>query len=265
MKTLRQTLLTVLLTAIAVATFSTTTLADTTPSVVNNDNATVTVNYSYSYANRVKVLVTKDSTYQYELTTGNNSVELPLTEGNGTYTIKVCKNVEGTKYSVISKFEVTVNETDANEVFTVSNQIVNFDENDEAVKLAAELTKDLTDTTAKIDAIRDYVVENYSYDYNKINTIAANTTYVPSIEETYTSKTGICYDLSSLVAAMLRSVDVPCKVVKGYTPKASTYHAWNQVFVNGKWETMDVTYDVQIANEEMFKNVTDYSDVRYQY
>lgn len=261
-----ETLVKSLLIAVLVATLTTNTYAASTPVVQKNNDGTITVNYKYDYSNRVKVLVSKDSkTYQYELTNGSTPVELPLSEGNGTYTVKICKNVEGTKYSVISTSTVTVNNTNTNEVFTSTSQIVNYDEDDEAVKLAAELTKGLETTEEKVNAIRNYVVANYKYDYNKINTIPANTTYVPSIEATYESKTGICYDFSTLVAAMLRSVDIPCKVVKGYTSKSTTYHAWNQVYVNGEWKTMDVTYDIQIANNDTFKDATSYSDVRYQY
>lgn len=264
MKKIVSLIVTLLTIATLANTYTTTAYAATTPEVKLNDNGTITVDYDYNYTNRVKVLVSKDSkTYQYELTTGNNDVELPLSEGNGTYTVTIAKNTEGTKYAVVKKF--TINATNTNEVFTTANQIVNYDADDAAIELAAELTKDATNEAEKVEAIYEYVVNNYSYDYNKINTIAANTTYVPSIEDTFTAKTGICYDISTLVAAMLRSVDVECKVVKGYTPAAATYHAWNQVKVNGQWETMDVTYDVQIDNNNMFKAASLYSDVRYAY
>ena len=265
MKNLKKVLALVLSVAIMVATFTSTTFAATTATITNNNNGTITVNYDYSYTNRVKVLVAKDGkTYQYELSTGNNSVVLPLTEGTGTYTVKVCKNVEGTKYSVVYSTTVTSNSTD-NAKYLTASQIVNYKAEDAAIAKAAELCKDLTTDEEKITAIWTYIKSNYSYDYDKVKNLPANTTYVPSVEATFASQKGICYDISAVAASMLRSQGVPTKLVKGYTPKASTYHAWNQVYVNGTWKTMDITYDVQVKGASMYKDAANYSDVRYTY
>ncbi len=265
MKNLKKVLAIVLAVAVTVATFTTSTFAASTATITNNNNGTITVNYDYSYTNRVKVLVAKDGkTYQYELTTGKNSVTLPLTEGTGTYTVKVCKNVEGTKYSVVYSTSVNTTTTD-NSQYLTSSQIVNYKAEDKAIAKAAELCKDLTTDEEKIIAVWTYIKSNYSYDYEKIKSLPTNATYVPSIETTFAANKGICYDISTLAAAMLRSQGVAVKVVKGYTPKASTYHAWNQVYVNGSWKTMDITYDVQVKGASMYKNAKDYSDVRYTY
>jgi len=70
---------------------------------------------------------------------------------------------------------------------------------------------------------------------------------------------GICFDFSSLLAAMLRSQDIPAKLAMGFvaTSPKPTYHAWNEVYINdvgwirirsqiyfsGKdWERMDATF-----------------------
>ena len=66
-------------------------------------------------------------------------------------------------------------------------------------------------------------------------------------------KKGICFDYAALMAGMLRSQGVPCKLVVGYAGKA--YHAWINVYseetgwVNGaiyfdgdSWKLMDPTF-----------------------
>ena len=50
----------------------------------------------------------------------------------------------------------------------------------------------------------------------------------------------------SLFAAMLRSVGVPTKLIKGESSNVEGYHAWNEVYINGKWRIVDTSYDSQL-------------------
>ena len=118
------------------------------------------------------------------------------------------------------------------------------------------------------------MVENFSYDYKKMETVNdeyANKAYVPNIEQIYAIKTGICYDVSAVNAAMLRSVDVPAKVITGYSSNVVAYHAWNSIYWSPKkeWKTMDLTYDIQMyaGNKKysMFKDDEYYSNIVYSY
>ena len=71
------------------------------------------------------------------------------------------------------------------------------------------------------------------------------------------------------MASMLRSVGVPTKVVTGYTPNATVYHAWNNVYADSKWNVVDATYDAQMYRAKvkysMYKSFNDYKDVVYTY
>lgn len=114
----------------------------------------------------------------------------------------------------------------------------------------------------KIKAIYAYVTKNFKYDYAKAKSVSSG--YFPNVETIYAKKTGICYDYSSVFAAMLRSVDIPTKLVKGYaTPTKGVYHAWNEVLVGGKWKVIDTTTDsayVQAGKTiSMYKAVSDYN------
>ena len=67
------------------------------------------------------------------------------------------------------------------------------------------------------------------------------------------TKKGICFDYAALMTGMLRSQNVPCKLVVGYANKS--YHAWISVWsadkgwINGAiffdgsdWKLMDPTF-----------------------
>lgn len=62
------------------------------------------------------------------------------------------------------------------------------------------------------------------------------------------AKKGICYDYSSTLAGILRSNNIPTKVVMGFAPEIDTLHAWNEILVDGKWVVVDTTYDSAYAN-----------------
>ena len=80
-----------------------------------------------------------------------------------------------------------------------------------AIKKAKDLTKNVKNNQEKVKVIYDYVTKNIKYDDKKANTV--ETGYIPSIDETLKSQSGICYDYSVLTAAMLRSIDIPTKLV----------------------------------------------------
>lgn len=106
-------------------------------------------------------------------------------------------------------------------------------------------------------------LSDISFDHGKLGTLPSD--YVPDVDETLQSRKGICYDFSSLLAAMARSVGVPTKLVKGYSDNAVGYHAWNEVYIGGsdKWFTIDSSVDAQVSGD-MFKNCSNYRKV-YKY
>ena len=62
------------------------------------------------------------------------------------------------------------------------------------------------------------------------------------IDETLSTGKGICFDYSSLMAAMLRSQHVPTKLVVGYAKQA--YHAWINVWSDEEgWITKEIHFD----------------------
>ncbi|HOQ75650.1 MAG TPA: transglutaminase-like domain-containing protein [Thermoclostridium sp.] len=193
---------------------------------------------------RVKTRVQRDQVnYDYDLFGRDNYEYFPLQLGNGDYKVTIYEHLEGTKYRVAKSQNVTANLENPLKVFLASIQTVNWNQDMAAIKKAAELTKGLKTDREKINAIYRYVVDNFSYDYDKLNNLPS--TYVPNIDETLKSGKGICYDYSAVFAAMLRSQGIPCKLIKGYTTYVKGYHAWNEVYLadEDRWMVVDTTYD----------------------
>ncbi|MDF9844734.1 MULTISPECIES: transglutaminase-like domain-containing protein [unclassified Paenibacillus] len=210
------------------------------------DQGVVAVSYDVPADKRIKVMITKDgNSYTYNLYASQSTESFPLQQGNGTYKVSVLENTTGNKYKVVSSEDVELKLSNANAVYLSSVQNVKWTSSDKAVLKAKQLTQGLTTDEAKVKAIYNYIVANVKYD----NALAANVTpdYIPNNDNTLLSKKGICYDYASLFATMLRSEGIPTKLVMGNTSYVSTYHAWNEVLLNGKWVTIDTTVDAGLA------------------
>ena len=52
------------------------------------------------------------------------------------------------------------------------------------------------------------------------------------------------------MAAMIRTQDIPVKVVIGNVVPENILHAWNRVYLDGKWELFDATFHDTNHDEE---------------
>ena len=219
---------------------------------------------------KIKVIIQKgDKKYTYDINSEGRQEEFPLQLGNGSYKVSVFANTSGNAYRLLSSKDISVKLENSNEVFLTSIQNINWNVDSKAVAKAVELTKDIKDPKQKATKLWDYMVKNNSYDFEKLSTVLPG--YIPIIDRTLEEKKGICYDFSSLYAAMLRSQGQPAKLVKGYAPKnASGYHAWNEVYdkEKGEWLVIDTTYDLQVIGRnpkvEMIKKTENFNKV-YEY
>ena len=167
------------------------------------------------------------------------------------------KQKEGTSYTKVLAAGADVKLTDEFAPFVRPNQYVNFTEDSAAVAKAAELIADagVTDNLSKVGVIYEWVVTNLTYDTAKAEQAKSGSLsgYLPNVDAVMDAKKGICFDYAALMAAMLRSQNVPIKLVVGYTGKQ--YHAWvnvwsetegwveGMIYFNGEiWNLMDPTF-----------------------
>ena len=201
---------------------------------------------------RLKVQVKgPTTTYTYNINKGEWTV-FPLSDGNGTYSVKVFKNVYDTKYStVLSLNNLLVDLDDEYAPFIRPNQYVNYENAVNTMEKASTLLNDKMSMLEKVEAVYNYVTKNIKYDYEKAATVQSG--YLPDLDLVLKEKKGICFDYASLMTGMLRSQNIPCKLVIGYAN--TEYHAWISVYspetgwvdgviyFNGvNWQQMDPTF-----------------------
>lgn len=92
---------------------------------------------------------------------------------------------------------------------------------------------------ATIAKVYEYVTRNVAYDYEKARRLKGGRGYVPDPESTYEEGSGVCFDLASLMCAMLRSQGVPAKLCVGDIDGKS--HAWVHAWDGSKWLRCDPT------------------------
>lgn len=255
----------ILITGVSVASAASTPVFD----IAKLENGVVAVSYDSGSSSRLKLSVEKNGKkINYDLQNDGTIEHFPLQMGEGTYIVSVLENTEGKSYRYISSKTIELDLTNDNSVYLASVQNINWNYDMQAIKKAAELTKGMKTDKEKINAIYKYLVDNFDYDYDKLGTLTS--TYIPDIDETLSSGRGICYDYSSLMAAMLRSQGIPAKLVKGYSPLVTGYHAWNEIYdsESGEWIVVDSTYDSQMKAQgrtySMEKTKTQYSK-NYEY
>ncbi len=197
----------------------------------NAEDGYIKVKYLKETTKKLKVIIEKGtSKYTYDLNGTGAYDAYPLQMGDGKYKVRVFENISGNKYAVKQTTTVDVKLKDANSPFLTSNQYVNYTETSDAIKKAKELTEGKTTDFEKLDAIYNYVITNIVYDTEKAKTVKSG--YLPKIDDILKSNKGICFDYSSVMAAMLRSQNIPAKLVTGYSSNLSAFHAWNEVYTD---------------------------------
>ena len=217
----------------------------------NSKDGYVMAQYTAATSQRLKVQVKgPTTTYTYDLPAGSWAT-FPLSDGNGSYKVDVLENTTGKKYAYVvsASFQVTLSDEFA--PFLRPNQYVDYGVAPNTVAKAQELAGSIADPLQKVAKIYDYVVASLTYDKEKAAAVQSG--YLPVLDTVLSTKKGICFDYASLMAGMLRSQGVPCKLVVGYAGTA--YHAWINVwtketgwvdgviFFDGTtWQRMDPTF-----------------------
>lgn len=218
----------------------------------NTADGYVMVKYTASTSQKLKVIVKgPKTTYTYNLAADKAWDTYPLSDGSGAYTIGVYENVSGTKYAGVLSQSISVTLKDEFAPFVRPNQYVDYENAPKTVAKAAELVSGKTRELDKVKAVYDFVVKNIKYDKQLAATVKSG--YLPVLDTVLEKKTGICFDYAALMAGMLRSQGIPCKLVVGYA--GQTYHAWISVYTeeNGwvegvvyfdgtSWQRMDPTF-----------------------
>ena len=217
----------------------------------NLSDGYVMVQYIAETSQKMKVQIKgPTTTYTYTILPGEWET-FPLSDGNGQYQMTLYENVEDKKYAAVVSVTAEVSLEDEFAPFLRPNQYVDYAVAEETIKLAAKLTAGKDTELEKVQAVYEYVVKNISYDEELAATVKSG--YLPVLDSVLACKKGICFDYAALMAGMLRSQSVPCKLVVGYA--GEVYHAWisvytekdgwidNAIYFDGTtWKRMDPTF-----------------------
>jgi hypothetical protein len=256
-------------------------------SVFSNDKASidasnmaegyVMLKYTGGKSVPIKVQITKKGgeNYTYNLKSDGTVEVFPLSVGDGDYTINIFENISGSKYALAFGKTISVKLRHPFLPFMYANQYVKFSAGSDAASQAASLVAGKATDLEKLDAIYQYVVKNFTYD--KVLAQNAPAGYVPNVDAVLKSKKGICFDYAAVMSAMLRSQNIPCKLVIGYAGTA--YHAWVNVFIESvgwidkaiyfdgdKFSLMDPTFaSSSKSSPEIYKFIGDGSNYQVKY
>lgn len=200
---------------------------------------------------KIQIDTPDGNTYTYTLSKDGSYDVFPFSAGNGTYIVRVYDNVEADLYSLILEQNISVTLSDEYLPFLYPNQYVLFDANTKTVAKAKELAENVHSDLSFVENVFFYIAENITYDNEKAATVSAG--YLPNVDDTLASGTGICFDYAALMATMLRSQGIPTKLEIGYV--GDVYHAWISTYVDeagwiekviefdgSSWVLIDPTY-----------------------
>lgn len=201
---------------------------------------------------KYKVRITHGKqTCTHDLNHNGESETFPLQMGNGKYIITLYEQTSGSKYRLLFNLTYQVTYDNENIVYLQPNKYSWYTENSLSVLKANELTVNIIDKEEQINKILNYIQTTFLYDYIKALSLPKKGIYIPNLDTLMTTHKGICFDFASLICCMLRTLGIPTQLVIGMTNRG--YHAWNKIYLNGRWMIIDITN--KIAN----MNISHYS------
>jgi transglutaminase-like putative cysteine protease len=96
---------------------------------------------------------------------------------------------------------------------------------------------------ARVQAVCDWINANIEY--------GRKSTPLTTALDVYEARGGICRDFAHLGVTFCRALNIPARYVFGYMPDigipppypAMDFHAWFEVYLGGRWWTMDARHD----------------------
>jgi transglutaminase-like putative cysteine protease len=114
---------------------------------------------------------------------------------------------------------------------------------DRFVAISHELFGWMTPGWTRAVAIRDWVHEKVSFNYQMARP-------TKSAMDVYTERVGVCRDYQHLAITLSRCQNIPARYVTGYLGDirspysgAGDFSAWYEVFLDGRWMTMDARHN----------------------
>lgn len=146
---------------------------------------------------------------------------------------------------VIMKFSVINLSNDAIK-FLLPSDYINYD-NNAVYQQVNSLTYNLTNDYSKAKTVYEWLSSNYSYE--PVTESAMLSTTVEMLGKT----SGTEVDLAILYTGLMRSMNIPARIVRGTNEQMS--HYWAETFINGRWIVTDIGWEVRYKDDQSQKSL----------
>jgi transglutaminase-like putative cysteine protease len=128
--------------------------------------------------------------------------------------------------------------------------------------MALDLFGGMRPGMARVQAIVAYVHRIVQFNY-----MAARST--KTALDVFTERIGVCRDFQHLAITLCRALNIPARYATGYlgdfgvivAPAPMDFSAWFEVYLNGRWWTMDARHNCQRLGRVLMATGRDASDV----
>jgi transglutaminase-like putative cysteine protease len=132
---------------------------------------------------------------------------------------------------------------------------------DRFVAIAQDLFGWMTPGWTRASAIRDWVHEKVAFNYKTARP-------TKTAMDVFTERIGVCRDFQHLAITLSRCQNIPARYVTGYLGDiqnpysgAGDFSAWYEVFLDGKWWTMDARHNEPRFGRVLMATGRDAADV----
>jgi hypothetical protein len=118
---------------------------------------------------------------------------------------------------------------------------------------AIDVVRGTIDRLERARRLYDWICANITYDTDKLAVLDEDPFLLESgAVPAFAQRSGICFDIASLYAAMCRAVNVPVRLITGEAKGEGGWvsHAWNEVYdaEEGRWVPVDATFGLSGGN-----------------
>lgn len=207
----------------------------------------------------VVIVMYDDVKYTYLISPNVDFEIIPLSMGRGRYDVGVYQRTG--MDSMVHMFDTYYDiHSESTDVFLLPNYMCYWEQDGVTECLANLICEGCYSDYDIVNSIVNWVADNIVYDMD----FARQSELVPMmVDDVLTKEGGVCVHQSSVLAAMLRSVGIPTKIVWGYVSPNHSYHAWNMAYINDEWVRYDVTAVQSGLSQDMIEDDDCYEDYKY--
>jgi transglutaminase/protease-like cytokinesis protein 3 len=186
------------------------------------------------------------SLMSFELPNGKFKKRIWFRYGPGDYYVSMANQYNLLKGKLTYQFKVKNTRKDGDIYLLPSDRTQSDDPL--IMNLAQKIIKgiDKDDKIAQIKAIHDYMVKTLTYGGLPDNDVNC----MPSALTTLKNKGAACEGYTALFNALVRSIGIRAKQLEYEPGDDKPGHSWSQVYYNGKWYLVDVTWDDPDSNPD---------------